>query len=296
MESLLFVASLIDYNCVLYEDNRVNSMWECVELFSEMTRLKCFENCTIILILNKDDLFKNLLLQKDNGLARCFSSEGIWPCENEFWDKSIDETYWPLLSNTNGHNSRSYLDNTTYDTSKDSKNNNDNNEDNNNNNIDSGDCQAVITDSNITAFNEFHTTAYEFIKKLFLARNNSRSQSADDIYCYPTVAIENKIVSNLFSTVQIIVINANLKHMAFLSSETNVNVNVNVIGGKSISEEIEINDGRTPTMNDNGVGGIVPSASATASMTKDDEHSVVTSISTTLTGREEIKTGHRINT
>ena len=36
VQGLIFVASLIDYHCVLYEDASVNSMVECVELFVDM--------------------------------------------------------------------------------------------------------------------------------------------------------------------------------------------------------------------------------------------------------------------
>ena len=88
VQGLIFVASLIDYHCVLYEDASVNSMVECVELFVDMINKDCFNKCSIILLLNKDDLLRQKLKEKDNGLGHCFGPNR-WPNENEFWDTSV---------------------------------------------------------------------------------------------------------------------------------------------------------------------------------------------------------------
>ena len=99
---MLFVASLIDYNCVLYEDSDVNSLVECVKVWSYVTGLKCFSKCGMILILNKDDLLQQLLCKKDNGLYQCFSDSGVWETDNEdeYWDPAIDEQYWPVINDS----------------------------------------------------------------------------------------------------------------------------------------------------------------------------------------------------
>ena len=64
-----------------------------------MTSLECFEKSSVILLLNKDDLLRQLLKQKDNGLAHCFSKNGVWPNEHEYWDTTIDDKYWPFIDN-----------------------------------------------------------------------------------------------------------------------------------------------------------------------------------------------------
>ena len=94
LAAVIFVASLIDYNTVLYEDSTQNGMKEAVTLFAEVTSIKEFERSDIILILNKDDLLEKLLEQTpNNGLRSCFSKEGKWFSEEEYWDISIDNDY-----------------------------------------------------------------------------------------------------------------------------------------------------------------------------------------------------------
>lgn len=87
------MASLIDYNTVLYEDDKTNGMQESVGLFEKTTKNKVFKNCALILILNKDDLLRKLLASDDNGLVRCFSEEGNWPLEEEYWNVQVDEQF-----------------------------------------------------------------------------------------------------------------------------------------------------------------------------------------------------------
>lgn len=47
------MASLADYDLMLYEDETVNRMAEALNLFGEICRLPYFRNTPIILILNK---------------------------------------------------------------------------------------------------------------------------------------------------------------------------------------------------------------------------------------------------
>jgi len=56
--SVLFVVSLSEYDLKLYEDNTTNRMQESFKLFKEIANSKYFTNSSIILFLNKSDLFR----------------------------------------------------------------------------------------------------------------------------------------------------------------------------------------------------------------------------------------------
>ncbi|XXQ39201.1 G-protein alpha subunit [Plasmodiophora brassicae] len=70
VSAVIFVASLADYDLMLYEDETVNRMAEALNLFGEICRLPYFRNTPIILILNKKDVFKQKLA--DSSLANLF--------------------------------------------------------------------------------------------------------------------------------------------------------------------------------------------------------------------------------
>lgn len=92
----MFVVSLIDYNKVLYEDSTTNGMKEAAILFSDTTKLDFFQECDIILILNKDDLLKKLLEKTpNNGLQACFNKENgkDWLNDDEYWDGKYEQEY-----------------------------------------------------------------------------------------------------------------------------------------------------------------------------------------------------------
>ncbi len=55
--ALLFVSAISEYDEVLYEDNTVNRMVESINLFSEICSSKWFTETSIVLFLNKSDLF-----------------------------------------------------------------------------------------------------------------------------------------------------------------------------------------------------------------------------------------------
>ena len=52
------MVSLSEYDLKLYEDNTTNRMQESFKLFKEISNSKYFVNSSIILFLNKSDLFK----------------------------------------------------------------------------------------------------------------------------------------------------------------------------------------------------------------------------------------------
>jgi len=56
--AVLFVAAISEYDQVLYEDNTKNRIEEALELFEEIANNKWFANTSVILFLNKRDIFK----------------------------------------------------------------------------------------------------------------------------------------------------------------------------------------------------------------------------------------------
>ena len=55
--AIIYVASLSSYNEVMFEDEEVNTMHDCLELFAKTTNLRWFDETPVILFLNKQDLF-----------------------------------------------------------------------------------------------------------------------------------------------------------------------------------------------------------------------------------------------
>ena len=55
--AVIFVAAISEYNQVLYEDNSMNRITEALLLFEEIANSKWFKQTSIILFLNKRDLF-----------------------------------------------------------------------------------------------------------------------------------------------------------------------------------------------------------------------------------------------
>eukprot|EP01083_Nonionella_stella_P215943 776793_1 len=55
--SVIFVAAMSEYDQVLYEDENTNRMEEALSLFDEICNSRWFSNTSVILFLNKQDLF-----------------------------------------------------------------------------------------------------------------------------------------------------------------------------------------------------------------------------------------------
>jgi len=60
--AIIFVAAISEYDQVLYEDNRTSRIAEALSLFDEISNSQWFLKTSIILFLNKDDLFRKKLL------------------------------------------------------------------------------------------------------------------------------------------------------------------------------------------------------------------------------------------
>lgn len=62
--ALIFVGAISEYDQVLYEDKTQNRLLEAFELFDEICNSKWFINTSIILFLNKRDLFEEKYLEQ----------------------------------------------------------------------------------------------------------------------------------------------------------------------------------------------------------------------------------------
>ncbi|KAM7422940.1 hypothetical protein PAMA_010804 [Pampus argenteus] len=69
LTSIIFCVALSDYNLVLYEDEKTNRMHESMQLF-ESCNNRYFTHLTIILFLNKKDLFEEKI--RKSPLTICY--------------------------------------------------------------------------------------------------------------------------------------------------------------------------------------------------------------------------------
>jgi len=61
--AVLFCVGLSEFDQVLFEDNTTNRMHEALKVFQEICKSKWFADVSIILFLNKSDLFREKLMQ-----------------------------------------------------------------------------------------------------------------------------------------------------------------------------------------------------------------------------------------
>ena len=89
--AILFVAALNDYAHVLLDDESKNAMIESIELFDEICNDKRFKESKMILFLNKDDLFREYIMN-DIPLSVCFNDNtSIY--KQKYHDN--DSSYYP---------------------------------------------------------------------------------------------------------------------------------------------------------------------------------------------------------
>ena len=67
VDSVVFVASLSEFDQKLYEDETKNRLDEALELFQQISNSKWFAKSSIFLFLNKKDLFEKKLGEKNFG-------------------------------------------------------------------------------------------------------------------------------------------------------------------------------------------------------------------------------------
>jgi GTPase SAR1 family protein len=82
--AVIFVASLSEYDQVLFEDNSTNRIHEALKLFNETCNSTYFANTALLLFLNKRDLFMTKI--KHTTIESCFPDY----CGNNSYEDSID--------------------------------------------------------------------------------------------------------------------------------------------------------------------------------------------------------------
>eukprot|EP01029_Cantina_marsupialis_P026587 TRINITY_DN718_c0_g1_i1.p1 TRINITY_DN718_c0_g1~~TRINITY_DN718_c0_g1_i1.p1 ORF type:complete len:371 (-),score=71.29 TRINITY_DN718_c0_g1_i1:290-1402(-) len=82
--AVIFVASLSEYDQMLYEDNQQNRMTEAIHLFSEICNSRWFEKTSMILFLNKKDLFEEKIKRVDLNVFDPNYTHGCCSCGNGY--------------------------------------------------------------------------------------------------------------------------------------------------------------------------------------------------------------------
>lgn len=187
---IIFVSALNHFSQVLWEDERMPSLIDSINLFEEIVNGKWFKYTQFILLLNKKDLFRKQLKQGLT-LNMCFQKK----------------------SNNNNNNNDNNSEN------------NDNNDDNDNNNANNKKINIMYGDYEWNGHNYFvdknktseqndehfelcYNEALTFIKDIFL----SKSKSDKVIYTHVICAIQSSEMQMLFyNHLQLIIINASIK-------------------------------------------------------------------------------------
>jgi len=65
VDAVVFVAALSEFDQVLFEDETQNRLDEALDLFAQIVNSKWFKNSSLILFLNKKDLFEKKLKEKN---------------------------------------------------------------------------------------------------------------------------------------------------------------------------------------------------------------------------------------
>eukprot|EP01029_Cantina_marsupialis_P030749 TRINITY_DN842_c0_g1_i1.p1 TRINITY_DN842_c0_g1~~TRINITY_DN842_c0_g1_i1.p1 ORF type:complete len:370 (-),score=95.63 TRINITY_DN842_c0_g1_i1:780-1889(-) len=82
--AVIFVAALSEYDQTLYEDNSQNRMTEALHLFAEICNSRWFTNTSMILFLNKRDLFEEKIKRVDLNVFHPNYKHGICVCGNGY--------------------------------------------------------------------------------------------------------------------------------------------------------------------------------------------------------------------
>jgi len=95
--AIIFVGAISEYDQVLYEDKTQNRLLEAIELFEEICNSKWFINTSMILFLNKRDLFEIKYLEKKiplNITGLFPTAPEINPNDNEAQMRDSAETWF----------------------------------------------------------------------------------------------------------------------------------------------------------------------------------------------------------
>ena len=86
-EGVIFCAPLCDYNRVLFDDGRTNSLFESLSLFNELIAARWFRRCNLFLILNKCDVLKECI-QNGYCIKYYFNKEN-----KDYYDNKLSYNY-----------------------------------------------------------------------------------------------------------------------------------------------------------------------------------------------------------
>lgn len=87
--AVIFVAALSEYDQVLFEDAAANRMTEAVDLFGEICDNNVFQSSSIILFLNKKDLYEEKIKEVHIGNQPAFHSFDCKIGDDDYYDKGI---------------------------------------------------------------------------------------------------------------------------------------------------------------------------------------------------------------
>mmetsp|Transcript_59240 Transcript_59240/g.69269 ORF Transcript_59240/g.69269 Transcript_59240/m.69269 type:complete len:360 (+) Transcript_59240:134-1213(+) len=87
--AVIFVAALSEYDQVLFEDASTNRMVEAVDLFSDICNNRYFTNSSMILFLNKKDLFEDKIKRVDINDQEEFKDFTGKFGSDEYYDDSV---------------------------------------------------------------------------------------------------------------------------------------------------------------------------------------------------------------
>jgi GTPase SAR1 family protein len=87
--AIIFVAALSEYDQALFEDATTNRMTEAVELFGDICNNKIFADSSMILFLNKKDLYEEKIKNVHIGDVPAFSNFASKPGDADYYENGI---------------------------------------------------------------------------------------------------------------------------------------------------------------------------------------------------------------
>jgi len=96
--AIIYCVALNEFDMNLFEDDQVNRMQESLELFGEICNSKWFTRTSIVLFLNKRDLFKQKIAEKD---LTCLFPDYTGGKDYEAGLKFIQEKFMSMNKNSN---------------------------------------------------------------------------------------------------------------------------------------------------------------------------------------------------
>lgn len=100
---VIFLAALSAYDQTLYEDDKTNRMKEALDLFKQICNSRWFQKASMILFLNKKDLFSRKIL--DTPITVCFPSYTGAP-DDEYESRDFIKKQFEAQNGNDGKNKR----------------------------------------------------------------------------------------------------------------------------------------------------------------------------------------------